>query len=90
MLPPRPFACLPMSRRSLTSRTMNTSTIGSSRPCRFCEATMTGDQVEARDEHDDRAERQHERVDPEEDRRVPEALADARSQPNASQITNAV
>ena len=36
------------------------------------------DRVEARDEHDQRAQRQDERVDPEEDRRVAERLADAR------------
>ena len=40
--PSRPLRWLPISRRSLTSRTMNTRTTGSSRPCRFCEATMSG------------------------------------------------
>ena len=46
--PPRPARCPcgrsvgPISRRSLTSRTMNTSTIGSSRPWRFCDAMITG------------------------------------------------
>ena len=39
---PRPFAWRPISRLSLTSRTMNTSTIGSSRPCRFWLAMISG------------------------------------------------
>ena len=38
----RPLRCAPISRASLTSRTMNTSTTGSRRPCRFCEAMITG------------------------------------------------
>ena len=38
----RPLRCSPISRRSLISRTMNTSTTGSSSPCRYCEPRISG------------------------------------------------
>ena len=74
--PTRPLRWSPISRRSLASRTMNTSTTGSSRPCRFCEAMMTRQQVQPRDQHDQRPGDQHERVDREERPGVGEPLVD--------------
>ena len=76
-LPIRPLRCSPISRWSLTSRTMNTSTIGSSRPCRFCEPMISGRRSSPGMSTTSAPATQHERVDREERAGVGEALVDA-------------